>query len=278
MFDRHVVRWILGRNRSNNAKAPKLKVISNDFIGDEIMAYGMYEAKEIKLISTIFDFDTKNYNALDIGANIGNHTVFLSELFNKVLAFEPLTLARQLLIINTSGVENVTVFPFGLSDMSGKKLLSFSERNYGKASLNENQEYSEEIEIKKGDDIVDIPISFIKIDIEGHELMALSGLKETIKETLPIIAFEYNPEVENQAGLLEFLEHLGYMDFYIPSRISFFSKHNKNRFYQVILDDMIFNSASRLEPLNKKSKKFQNLVFTEAPSSKFRIKTGVIKP
>ena len=57
-----------------------------------IMLKGRFENNElITLKKNIFNkIKSKQNNALDIGANIGNHTNFFSENFSKVYAFEPL--------------------------------------------------------------------------------------------------------------------------------------------------------------------------------------------
>ena len=59
------------------------------------------EKKFIKLIGKEINF------SIDIGANVGNHSVFFSKKFDKVLAFEPLPMALKLLKINTEKYSNI---------------------------------------------------------------------------------------------------------------------------------------------------------------------------
>ena len=45
--------------------------------------------------------DSKNFSALDIGANIGNHSVFLSKFFKKIHSFEPNPKTYDVLSLNS---------------------------------------------------------------------------------------------------------------------------------------------------------------------------------
>ena len=44
--------------------------------------------------------DCENSSCLDIGANIGNHSIFFSKFFKQVLCYEPVELTHKLLEIN----------------------------------------------------------------------------------------------------------------------------------------------------------------------------------
>ena len=82
------------------------------------------------------------------------------------------------------------------------------------------------VQLKKLDDIVEThiedDISLIKIDIEGFELKALHGLRETIIKNSPIIGFEQHAiEFAVTNGLLStptinYLKEQGYCYFYEP--------------------------------------------------------------
>jgi hypothetical protein len=70
--------------------------------------------------------------ALDIGANIGNHSVRLfSSLFKKVHCFEPHNEIFQLLAINTHKYKNISIHPFGLSNKQKKIILASDKNNMG---------------------------------------------------------------------------------------------------------------------------------------------------
>jgi hypothetical protein len=83
----------------------KIAVFANDTIGNAINASGFYEWSELE---AIFDFLKplhEHFNrslALDIGANIGNHSIYFSRYFKAVHAFEPHPLTYRILDINAS--------------------------------------------------------------------------------------------------------------------------------------------------------------------------------
>ena len=60
-------------------------------------------------------------------------------------------------------------------------------------------------------------ISFMKIDVEGHELMVLKGAKSTLEKYKPIIALEmhFKKDIKNNLDILELLEKFGYRRTYI---------------------------------------------------------------
>ena len=61
-------------------------------------------------------YSNKEMNCLDIGANIGTHTVILGELFKTVYAFEPQKEAFEILLLNIkeNNLSNVIGYNYGL--------------------------------------------------------------------------------------------------------------------------------------------------------------------
>ena len=71
---------------------PQLAVLAFDHIGLCINLDGRYEKRTLDLIRNYLKSvisDLERSVALDIGANIGNHSVYFSDLFEEVFAFEP---------------------------------------------------------------------------------------------------------------------------------------------------------------------------------------------
>jgi hypothetical protein len=59
-----------------------------DSIGQAIILNGFYERELLQgMCSLVLD---KNSIALDVGANIGNHSLFFSNNFDSVISFEPM--------------------------------------------------------------------------------------------------------------------------------------------------------------------------------------------
>lgn len=104
--------------------------------------------------------------------------------YSRILCFEPdeknLTLCREKL----SGKKNIHYFNKGLWDKAGVLKFSSSETSSG---IDENGNIL--VPVVSIDEICrDMPVTFIKMDIEGSELRALKGARETIRKNKPKLA------------------------------------------------------------------------------------------
>lgn len=141
---------------------------------------------------------------LDIGANIGTHSLYMSKNSSLVLSIEPyqpvLKRMHELIILN--GIGNIRTFQVGYSNKDAiQPFFSPPERNTGKGSF--DPAFSKQNNVpgnlrlvvgdrhlaKQGINHVDI----IKVDIEGFERFALMGLKDTMRKSRPVVVFELNP-------------------------------------------------------------------------------------
>ncbi|NDP47669.1 MAG: FkbM family methyltransferase [Sulfuriferula multivorans] len=219
-----------------SAQNPQVAIFAFDHIGIQINLRGVYEREE--LTSTL-DWLSKSKLirgcALDIGANIGNHSLFFARYYEQVLSFEPNPRTYKLLEYNASLANNIRSFCLGLSDHDGKATLNTDPANIGASSLTERpgqqSTLHQEIELKTLDSIDAIQaltIGLIKIDVEGHELEVLEGGKELIKRARPLILFEQHPmDFENGISpVIERLRAMGYEKFvtvlpspYIPTSV-----------------------------------------------------------
>jgi FkbM family methyltransferase len=137
---------------------------------------------------------------LDVGANIGFHTVLLSGLVGRtgrVLAFEPTAHFRAVLERNveSNGLANVEIYPLGLSDRAARQTIQIGESS---ATLHPPATAAhwarEEIELVGLDEIearlaLD-RLDFVKIDVDGHEPAVLSGAQRVFAKFAPRILFE----------------------------------------------------------------------------------------
>ncbi|WP_375207566.1 FkbM family methyltransferase [Hyphococcus sp.] len=213
-----LIEFLLARTRRGSEEYPKLFCLAGDHIGDHIFIHGLYERD---LLEGLFDDVLKplkdrfsETTCLDVGANIGNHTLFLSGRFREVLSFEPNRLFAAAVRLNTqfNGVENVKIHETGLSDENQTLIYAMRKDSLGESHFIENGDADSGIplEVRRGDDVVGAngpDISLIKIDVEGHEYKAIKGLSETIKRCAPIVLFESIAErdgdkIEPTIGLL----------------------------------------------------------------------------
>ena len=156
--------------------------------------HGIHGAHDLK----IFKDNVKNGdNVVDLGANIGYFTLILAKLVGptgKVFAFEPdprnLTLLKK--NIEYNNYKNVIIVPKAVSNVNDKCTLYVGQKTFGqnriyKPEKTDTQKFiptdSETIRLDdffKANNLLD-KISFIKMDIEGSEFLALSGMKEILK-------------------------------------------------------------------------------------------------
>lgn len=160
-------------------------------------------------------YSNKNKVCLDIGANIGVHTVVLSDYFSQVHAFEPqkdvYNLLKQNVALNEC--ENVMLYNVGLGEKEDKlKMQCYDDSvktNIGAIGIAQGgDEGCEEVDIKTLDSYNITGVALIKIDVEGHEYQAFLGGMETVKTNRPVILFEEHNYKSSQ--VFEILETLNY--------------------------------------------------------------------
>ncbi len=144
---------------------PQLAVFAFDHIGLCINHFGRYESRTLSLIGDYLASvisDLSRTVALDIGANIGNHCLYFSDLFEEVFAFEPNQRTFALLKFNTEHAcskRNIKCFNFGLSDQNSELLFKASKSNVGGSRIVEDPQSDQDgetflIEVKRADDFV----------------------------------------------------------------------------------------------------------------------------
>ena len=135
-------------------------------------------------------------NAVDIGANIGSHTIVMSRFAKTVHAFEPQKKIYKILNDNVRDNHclNVKSYNLGLSNRKGITYLEKLENkpsNLGAVSIvNGSEKKGEMINTITLDDLKLENVSLIKIDVEGHEYEVLQGARNTISRCKPVIIFE----------------------------------------------------------------------------------------
>jgi FkbM family methyltransferase len=140
---------------------------------------------------------------LDVGANIGNHTVFFSNFFNysEIHAFEPIPENYRVLQRNAETLPQVTTHNVALSNYIGTAHLHIPGKNYGGGQFLTEDNISSCLGgkpiINNGDckvitlDSLNLQnVTFIKMDVEGHEMMVMEGGRETIMRDKPLLFVE----------------------------------------------------------------------------------------
>jgi FkbM family methyltransferase len=172
------------------------------------------------ILSFVKHFIDPHKNILDIGANIGVHSIVYSRYtIGKIYAFEPQPLVFNLLKKNIELNTCNTIFPYnyGASDRDDTFFMNanYDEKiNHGAFSICNKQNIGINIECKKIDNLELTNIGYIKIDVEGHELNVLLGLQNTILNNLPNIMIEIHDSSPTKYDVLFFIEKMGYKYYY----------------------------------------------------------------
>lgn len=189
--------------------------------GIQIQIYGKknyYEREMLDFIITqwnngIIRKSIKEEAILDIGSNIGNHTLyFLIEHDAKFsYCFEPAKDTFQILKrnIEVNHLEKRTaLYNSGVGSTMGSANIS-SQRNrntaYTKISMNENGV----VRVVSIDGLgIKEKIGFVKIDVEGFELEVIRGMQKTLQENKPYVMVEiWN---DNYNEIIMMMENMGY--------------------------------------------------------------------
>jgi FkbM family methyltransferase len=188
----------------------------DQFIGRSLKTYGEWAQLEI---DRLLDYLAPGDFAIDVGANIGFHTLSFARKVGKsgaVWAFEPDPVNGLLLRHNIlqSGLDEVIV-PFDLAVSEKLGLCRFrtapiaAPENFGHTGVDPLEGDYPRVALPLDALLIDRAPALIKIDIEGHELPALSGMCELIDKHRPVISVEADTADEVEANGA-FLAAMGY--------------------------------------------------------------------
>jgi FkbM family methyltransferase len=216
------------RDKHHSYNFPTYVGVLNEYISIDITIEGAYDIKSMEEVLTVLKTGLVNFefdSLIDVGANIGNHSVYLSKYFAKVIAFEPNPFTYEILKLNASFLDNIKPVNIGLSSIPSSLYLSEDMRNLGGSQIYKNKDDIPEglsvrdINLARLDDVLTEDCGkdiLLKIDTEGHELDALKGGEDFIRKNQPVICFEQHTEdfIDGSSPTLEFLAKMNY-EFYL---------------------------------------------------------------
>jgi len=183
-------------------------VSESDHIYNRILKTdSFYEADLLEYISKVVGDDAKKNVVIDIGANIGNHSVYLGEFVaGRLISVEANPKVLPILRSNLErNIDNYVIYDCALGATKGKGIVSMPEgssNNIGMAMVefvDDGAQTDEAVPVRTLDKIVDefkannpgeFKISAIKIDVEGSEVAVLSGASSTLGNYHPDLFIE----------------------------------------------------------------------------------------
>lgn len=170
--------------------------------------------------------------AIDVGANIGALTAHLCRAVGpsgSVLAIEPIpsNAARLTQLLTMNRTTNLQIAQVAVADKPGRATISLGDPgNSGHASFDASwiTHGQLDVEIETIDRLVDRylagrRVTFIKIDVEGHEPKVLQGAVRVLTDHKPAVQCEFNDPILRDIGTeaSALLSHFAEFD-YVPVR------------------------------------------------------------
>jgi len=164
------------------------------------------------------------FTCLDIGANLGYYSTFLSRLVGaagKVMAVEPVPLFQEIWKENVraSGLANLTMWPYALGGQNTRIQMGTPERDgllhHGMtkimSSAQDSYARTYEVEMKIPDELfINLNrLDFVKCDVEGYEYEVFRNMQKTLRKFRPLIQTELNG-TENRQQVKDLLTAIGY--------------------------------------------------------------------
>lgn len=199
-----------------------LDTTKNCYVDESIAEHGYWEKG---LSQVLLKYVKKNGVFLDIGANIGYHSLFVASFLNgggRAYSFEPISyLCKQLQeSIALNNFTNIEVCNFGLAENEGEAVIHMRAENIGGSTLLSfpkiekfDVKETEKVSLKRLDTFLgeNIKVDVIKIDVEGYELEALRGAVNILKNNHPVIFMEFSPAIYVQDYVNKPLELIGFL-------------------------------------------------------------------
>ena len=201
---------------------------------------------EVPSISFVRSADLEGKTLLDIGANRGIYSIYLSRAAGtdgRVIGFEPQPeLKGHLEIIRKSfSLANLEIENVGLSSEPGELVMQRPKVGSGAASFHVDSSLQWEafkVPVIRLDDFIERSgigsVHLIKSDVESHEFDVFKGGEATLRRDHPVLIFEVSHDIASQGQMFEFLFDLGYDGhFYHVARKDHRSWTRKNRGFYV---------------------------------------------
>lgn len=231
-----------GLVRVRECRHGAMAYLSNDeHVGRALDLYGEWAEAEVELLSL---FVKPGDVFVDVGANIGTHTVALAKRVGPsgaVFSFEPQRLVQQVLCTNVTLNALTWVRTFHAAVGAAPGGITVPAVDYGQAGNFGG------VALQRGGAGDVVPVftldglglercTLIKIDVEGMEAQVLAGARTTLERHRPVVYLENNGP-EGAPLVVSFLQAVGYSLFWHFSpffREANFARASENVFGPVV--------------------------------------------
>ena len=217
---------IIEELKKNKPKEIKSKIIGNVVVprednGKKKNFYDLFAFHELSLFSKYITLKNNFKFALDVGANLGLHTIVLSNLGYKTKSFEadPDTFKKLRKNLKNNNCKNYEIYNFAISDFNGKSkfyqikdnltantLENTSKKIYGKHEVIN-------VKVRKIQNYLPKSNSIIKLDVEGSEYDILKTINFTKNSFKKKFFFEVN-DIASAKKIFDFMK-INNLKFYV---------------------------------------------------------------
>jgi FkbM family methyltransferase len=191
----------------------------NSYIDWMVYFFGAYEKDELHLLRDLI-LEREDPVFVDVGANVGQHSIFMSRFCACVQAFEPYERVRRIFEekISLNNISNINVNGLGLGERD-EELEFFAPTGWNSATGTFVADHDESnnrpftnLRVVNGDEYLTglklNKVDLIKIDVEGFERAVLIGLKNTLRKYRPIVFMEFSDSTRKTFSSYEELRSL----------------------------------------------------------------------
>lgn len=213
------------------------------YIDRNVYLYGGYEDELIDQFLALLP-PSRRRTVLDVGANVGTHSVRFARYFGKVHSFEPnsnvwISFERNMAL---NCYSNVVLHRLGLADRDAELTLQAIDKpNHGLGTFSDAQRYDLPLKpicsakICAGDSYLKSvsidPVDAIKIDVQGFEAEVVKGLMSTLASQKPFVWLEVS---ESTFGRLQKVSCLSAI-FPFKNSVYRFTRHAAGVFHKLRL-------------------------------------------
>lgn len=232
----------------NNKKTKIYLNKKNGYVDQYIFENGIYEKDIIDDLRLAL---SPEKTLLDIGSNIGQHSLLLAPYCKKIFAFEPVPHIYEEFCnsVTANGYKNVEVQNYAVGEKEETKSISFFDQNTGASSLIENKNANRQIKVmvNRLENLLPKNQKFdvVKMDVEGYEAIVILGNKEIFAENKPTIFLEFCPKSINEAGTYNDKELL---NFFFENGFKVFSR-KLNKSFTTFSDELLTTDNIIISPL-----------------------------